>query len=105
MAGAIACGQTNKRANKTSKQASKQTYNETEITHLETGLHHIFPKAIPGLAEVDAWLGRPQRGVYVFKLKFHKDKILVDVEFQTTTAGYRLDSQLSAPHRFMTLGS
>ena len=25
--------------------------------------------------------------------------------FQTTTAGYRLDSQLSAPHRFMTLGS
>ena len=25
--------------------------------------------------------------------------------FQTAAAGYRLDSQLSAPHRFMTLGS
>ena len=27
------------------------------------------------------------------------------VHFQTAAAGYRLDSQLSAPHRFMTLGS
>ena len=27
------------------------------------------------------------------------------LHFQTAAAGYRLDSQLSAPHRFMTLGS
>ena len=90
MAGAIAWGQTNKRVNKTkndrkkqaSKQSSKRTNNETEIIHVEKPACTTYFQSHPGLVEVDAWLGRPPRGVFVFKLKFHKDKIIVDVEFQ-----------------------
>ena len=62
------------------KQASKLTYNDTRIIHVEIGLRHTFPKAIPGFAEVDVWVGRPQRQARVFKLEFHEDKMLVDVD-------------------------
>ena len=44
------------------------------------GLTPQTPKPPPRVAEVVAWLGRPQRGVCAFELKLLNDKIIADLE-------------------------
>ena len=48
------------------------------MLHVETGPLHIFPKATPGLAEVVAWLGRPQRGGYTLNFSPRKGWVIAD---------------------------
>ena len=48
------------------------------MLHVETGPLHIFPKATPGLAEVVAWLGRPQRGGYTLSFSPRKGWVIAD---------------------------
>ena len=62
MAGAIACGQTKQ----IKRQQASNHANQHKLMNFETGPAPQIPKATPRLAEVVAWLGRPQRGWAVF---------------------------------------
>ena len=68
MAGAIACGQTKQIKR---EQASNHA-NQHKLMNFETGPAPQTPKASPRLAEVVAWLGRPQRGGLCFLIEIVK---------------------------------
>ena len=57
MVGAIACGQTKQ----IKRQQASNHANQHKLMNFETGPAPQNPKATPRLAEVLAWLGRPQR--------------------------------------------
>ena len=63
---------------KDNKQAITRTNTKSWMLHVETGPLHIFPKATPGLAEVVAWLGRPQRGGYTLSFSPRKGWVIAD---------------------------
>ena len=76
--------QTNARTKQTKRKQASNRANQDKLiaSHIETGPLHIFPKVSPGLAEVVAWLGRPQRAVC----------ILIEIvfsQFQTTMCTWR----------------
>ena len=62
VAGAIACGQTKQ----IKRQHASNHANQHKLMNFETGPAPQNPKATPRLAEVVAWLGRPQRGGLCF---------------------------------------